>query len=175
MLMLLGIYSALPARSEMKNNTKQQPFTLTSPAFEHDEFIPSKYTCDGANVSPALAWEHAPQNTQSFALIVDDPDAPTKTPWVHWIVFNIPADISELTENIEPNAFVQGATNFTNKKGWGGPCPPSGTHRYFFKLYALDTKLNLSITATKEDLLKAMEGHVLDSAELMGHYKRRKK
>lgn len=139
---------------------------LTSSAFTTE--IPSKYTCDGENVSPPLSITDAPEDTKSFALIVDDPDAP-RGDWVHWVVWNIPSSTSEITENSAPG--VEGTSDF-GEVGWGGPCPPSGTHRYFFKLYALDTLLDLPASTTKADLLSTMEGHILAETELMGTYKR---
>jgi len=148
---------------------------LSSTAFHKEGIIPDKYTCDGADVSPSLAWGSAPEGTKSFALICDDPDAPMGT-WVHWVYYDIPQGPEGLPENVTPNEHpanggVQGINDF-RKIGYGGPCPPGGTHRYFFKLYALDTLLNLSPGATKAQLLKAMEGHILGQAELMGKYKR---
>ncbi|AXA35023.1 hypothetical protein BRCON_0246 [Candidatus Sumerlaea chitinivorans] len=151
-------------------------FELTSTAFRAGEMIPSKYTCDGPDVSPPLAWTGVPQGTQSLALIVDDPDAPRGT-WVHWVLYDIPAQESSLPEAVPPDPQLKnGARNGKNdfqRLGYGGPCPPSGTHRYFFKLYALDKKLGLPSGATKAEVLKAMEGHILGQAELMGTYKRR--
>lgn len=164
-LVLLGIVF-------MANSKDQGKFTLASPAFDHQKQIPAKYTCDGENISPQIHWENAPEGTQSFALIVDDPDAPKKV-WVHWVVFNIPADAKSLKEGIRTGNFVQGMTDF-GSVGFGGPCPPSGTHRYYFKLYALDTILDLPEGATKEELLKAMNGHILDQTELIGLYQRKK-
>ena len=148
---------------------------LISPAFGDGEMIPKKYTCDGADVSPPLEWSLVPSGTKSVALICDDPDAPMGT-WVHWVYYDIPPETKRLPESIAPekhtaNGGKQGINDF-RKIGYGGPCPPGGTHRYFFKLYALDALLNLSPGATKKELLKAMEGHILGEAELMGKYKR---
>ena len=148
---------------------------ISSTAFENGGNIPVKYTCDGEDVSPPLSWEGVPQEAVSLALICDDPDAPMGT-WVHWVLFNIPPDVKGLPENIPPqptldNGAVHGINDFRNY-GYGGPCPPGGTHRYFFKLYALDTKLDLKPGATKAQLLDAMEGHVLAQGELMGKYSR---
>ncbi|MFA6066701.1 MAG: YbhB/YbcL family Raf kinase inhibitor-like protein [Candidatus Babeliaceae bacterium] len=145
---------------------------LTSPNFSHNKEIPSHYTCDGKNISPALQWENVPNNTKSFALIVDDPDAPHTT-FVHWVVFNIPAEMRALPEGVKKGNFAQGITDFSTPQ-YGGPCPPSGTHRYFFTLYALDTQLDLAQGATKEQLLDAIKGHVLGKAELIGLYQRKK-
>ncbi|HUT29023.1 MAG TPA: YbhB/YbcL family Raf kinase inhibitor-like protein [Sedimentisphaerales bacterium] len=150
-------------------------FKVTSPAFQEGSLIPPRYTCDGADVSPPLNWEAVPEGTKSIALISDDPDAPMGT-WVHWVLFNLPADAKELAENIPPdktlpNGARQGKNDF-NRIGYGGPCPPGGTHRYFFKIYALDARIDLPAGATKPQLLKAMQGHILGQAELMGRYKR---
>ncbi|OHB60388.1 MAG: phosphatidylethanolamine-binding protein [Planctomycetes bacterium RBG_13_46_10] len=149
---------------------------IKSPAFENEAMIPSKYTCDGQDISPPLKWDTAPVGTKSIAIISDDPDAPVGT-WVHWVLFNLPADARELKEKIPPdkvlpNGAKQGTSDF-GRIGYGGPCPPGGTHRYFFKIYALDTELNLSPGIRKRDLLKAMEGHIIGQGQLMGKYKRR--
>ncbi len=154
----------------------QEKLTLKSAAFEHQGAIPIKYTCDGEDISPPLEWNGAPSGTKSFALIVDDPDAPMGT-FNHWILFNIPANVNQLSEGIpRQNTLAdgsrQGKTSW-HKVGYGGPCPPSGTHRYFFTLYALDTLLNLPASASKEQVLQAMSGHILAKSELMGTYKRR--
>jgi len=150
-------------------------FTLTSPAFKEGDAIPLKYTADGQNISPPLKWSPVPTQTKSLALIVDDPDAPAGI-WVHWVIFNIPANVNELPENIPTasslsNGALQGK-NDSRDLGYEGPSPPGGTHRYFFKLYALDAMLNLSAGSTKADLLKAMEGHVIGETVLMGRYSR---
>lgn len=140
---------------------------LTSPEFEHNGSIPRKFTCQGNNVNPALVFEDIPEKTKSLSLIVDDPDAPMGT-WVHWVVFNIPV-ISRIEEAGIPGK--QGRNDF-GRKNYGGPCPPSGTHRYFFKIYALDKELNLNEGASKEDLETAMQGHILAQAVLIGLYKK---
>lgn len=150
-------------------------FSLTSTAFKEGETIPKKYTCDGPDISPPLKWESVPVDTKSLALIVEDPDAPMGT-WIHWVVYDIPPNVSEFAENVPSektlaNGTAQGKNDF-RKIGYGGPCPPSGTHRYFFKLYALDTKLNLPPGSTKLDLVKAMQRHVIAEGELMGKYSR---
>jgi len=149
-------------------------FEISSPAFAKGEAIPSDFSCDGRDVSPALTWTEPPAGTQSFALIMDDPDAPMGT-WVHWVIFNIPASTRNLTEGTPTDpqlsdGSLQGKTS-AGSSGYHGPCPPSGTHRYFFKLYALDTVLSLSSKADKKELLAAMEGHILANAELMGTFK----
>ena len=146
---------------------------LTSSAFAQGQPIPVRYSCKGDDVSPALAWDEPPAGTKSLALIMDDPDAPVGT-WVHWVLFNIPVSAREWPENtptdsILPNGAAQGITS-ARSHGYHGPCPPSGTHRYFFKLYALDTLLSLPSSANKADLLTAMEGHILAQAELMGTF-----
>ena len=160
----------VPAQGEA-----QMALTITSTAFEEGAMIPGQYTCDGADISPPLSWSGVPQGTQSLALISDDPDAPAGT-WVHWVLFNIPPDSTGLPEKVPTDEVLAGGarhgmTDF-GRFGYGGPCPPSGTHRYYFKLYALDTMLDLSGRITKEDLLGAMEGHILAEAQLMGKYKR---
>lgn len=141
---------------------------LRSSAFEHNQSIPPKYTCTGEDVNPPLEIQDTPRNTESLVLIVDDPDAPSKA-WVHWVIFNIDPSTTSIEENSSPTPAVLGQNDF-GKTGYGGPCPPSGTHRYFFKLYALDTKLDLDDTATKQNVGEAMKGHVLDQAELIGLY-----
>jgi Raf kinase inhibitor-like YbhB/YbcL family protein len=148
---------------------------LTSDAFANGQSIPVKYSCKGKNISPGLAWSGPPSGTQSFALIVDDPDAPMGT-WVHWVLFNIPASTRSLQEdlpitgnNAGPSAMYVGKNSWGDLR-YGGPCPPSGTHRYFFKLYALDTTISLLPGATKEQVLKEVQGHVLAQAELMGTF-----
>ncbi len=149
---------------------------LKSRAFEPGAMIPAKYTCDGENVSPPLDWSDPPAGTQSFALVSDDPDAPVGT-WVHWVIWNIPAGARALEENLpKRESLSNGANQGTNdfrRIGYRGPCPPSGTHRYFFKLYALDTALSLPPHTTKSVLDKAMRGHILGQAGLMGSYRRR--
>jgi Raf kinase inhibitor-like YbhB/YbcL family protein len=138
--------------------------------FNHNEQIPTRYTCDGEDINPKLDISDVPPGAKSMALIVDDPDAPMGT-WVHWVVWNIPSDRAGIEENAVPTGAVQG-TNSWNKLGYGGPCPPSGTHRYFFKLYALDIEIDLKQGASKEELEKAMKGHILEQAELIGLYNR---
>jgi Raf kinase inhibitor-like YbhB/YbcL family protein len=152
------------------------PLQITSAAFSAGETIQKKITCDGPDVSPKLSWNEPPAKAQSFALIMDDPDAPVGT-WVHWVLFDLPADTKELSEGVAKqeqlsNGARQGRNDF-GKIGYGGPCPPPGKpHRYFFKLYALDSKLNLKAGATKADVERAMKGHALGQAELIGRYGR---
>lgn len=147
---------------------------LTSPAFEHGGKIPSKYTCDGENINPPLAISDVPPGTGSLVLIMDDPDVPKHLRadgmWDHWVVFNIPATIREIGEGKEPEG-TSGVGTSGNVE-YSGPCPPDREHRYFFKLYALDTELDLPEKATKGQVEKAMEGHVIEKTELMGRYER---
>lgn len=147
-------------------------FELASAAFSAGEPIPVRYSCDGEDISPALAWNNPPEGTQSITLIMDDPDAPGGT-WDHWIVFNIPANARELPEAVsaEDISAIFGQNSW-GRGDYGGPCPPGGTHRYFFKLYALDTTLSSGESANKGEVLAAMEGHILAEAELMGTFSR---
>ena len=151
-------------------------FQISTTAFSNGGTIPKKFTCDGPDVSPQLGWKEAPAARQSFALIMYDPDAPAGT-WVHWVLYNLPANTRELTEGMKKQeqaatGALQGSNDF-RKIGYGGPCPPRGTpHRYYFKLYALDTVLSLKAGATKLDLERAMKGHTLRETELMGRYGR---
>lgn len=145
-------------------------FEIISPVFEHKGEIPKKYTCDGEDVNPAFKISGAPAGTKGLALIVDDPDA-SGGDWVHWLVWNIDPATEEIAENSVPDGAIQGKTSF-GAPGYGGPCPPSGEHRYFFKLYALDKELDLDSSADKSQVLEKMNGHVLGDAELMGVYSR---
>lgn len=142
---------------------------IMSPAFKHEGRIPPQYTCDGKNISPPLRFVDVPKEAASLALVMDDPDAPRGT-FDHWVVWNVPLNTKSIEEGKEPKG-VQGTTGF-GSKGYGGPCPPSGEHRYFFKLYALDAKIGLPEGSSKEDLEKAMEGHVIEQSVLMGRYSR---
>ena len=148
---------------------------ILSPAFQHEGMIPVKFSCKGDDISPPLKWENAPAGTKSFVLVCDDPDAPMGT-WDHWLLFNIPASVTELPEGVPAQAELpNGARHGKNswgRKDYGGPCPPGGTHRYFFKFYALDTLLDLKPGASKRELLNAMQGHILAQTELMGKFKR---
>jgi len=148
---------------------------IRSSEFKEGSSIPSKYTCDNIDVSPPLEWSQVSAGVKTFALICDDPDAPGAT-WVHWVIFNIPGSLRELKENIQAtetlqNGAKQGKNDF-GKIGYGGPCPPGGTHRYYFKLYALDRDLDSKPGITKKDLLKSIEGHILDEVHLMGRYRK---
>ncbi len=152
-----------------------EKFSVSSGAFAQGGTIPVEYTCDGSDVSPPLVFSGIPESAGSIALVMDDPDAPGKT-WVHWVIFNIPVNTKQLAEGIPGkgtlnDGSMQGMTDF-GRVGYGGPCPPSGTHRYYFKVYALDTVLDLQPGASKQQLEKVMEGHVLAKAELMGRYGR---
>jgi hypothetical protein len=161
--------------AEMKNdqiksaNKKLQSnkLLISAVAFTSGGFIPSKYTCDGTNINPELSIENIPDNAQSLALIVDDPDAPMGT-WVHWVVWNIPIR-NKISEN--DNSGISGINDF-HQNSYGGPCPPSGIHRYYFRIYALDTLLKLPVSTDKTGLEKAMSGHILSAGEIMGKYKR---
>ncbi len=143
---------------------------IISSAFEDKQMIPPKYTCDGENINPPLQISNIPTETQSLALIVDDPDAPSGD-WIHWLVWNINPAIKLITEDKSPQGAIQGTNDF-NKQNYGGPCPPSGIHHYQFKIYALDTLLNLPSSSRKKDLEKAMENHILDKALIVGLYQR---
>jgi Raf kinase inhibitor-like YbhB/YbcL family protein len=156
--------------------------TITSPAFASGAEIPAVCTCEGADTSPRLEWSGAPDGTKSFALIVDDPDAPDpaapKMTWVHWVLYNLPADTTHLPEAVKPSALPGGTlvgTNDWKRSGYGGPCPPIGRHRYFFKLYALDTTLPDLKSPTKSALEKAMQGHILAETQMIGTYQKTKK
>lgn len=176
-ILSLALWGAACSQTEKRADSQPKEVAmaieLTSPSFKEGEPIPSKYTCDGENVSPALAWKNLPQGTKTLALICDDPDAPVGT-WVHWVIFNIPDTMTGLPEAVPtnpslPTGAIQGLSDF-RKPGYGGPCPPSGRHRYFFKLYALDGILPIGPQTTKKDLLKAMEKHILGQCQLMGTY-----
>lgn len=161
----------IPAPTEVR-----MPFELTSTAFAQGEPIPVKYSCDGDDISPPLAWGDPPEGTQTFTLIMDDPDAPVGI-WDHWIIIDIPADVRTLPENMLAGMKFGDTSPIYGKNSWGrndygGPCPPSGTHRYFFKLYALDTTLNLGEGASKSQVTSTMEGHILAETDLMGTYSR---
>lgn len=150
-------------------DTAAMSLSLTSPAFVHQAVIPVDYTCDGEDINPPLEISGVPKGAKSLVLIVDDPDAPAGV-WVHWLLWNIPPHVTLIEEDSVPDG-IQGTTDF-NRALWGGPCPPSGVHRYFFKLYAIDTLLNLTSGARKAEVEEAMESHILDEAVLMGKYSR---
>ena len=165
---IASLFAIQDVHTEERTMNKLQ---ITSPVFPHNGMIPSKFTCDGADVSPTLSIAGIPEKTRSLALIVDDPDAPAGT-WVHWVVWNIGAGTKEIPEGSVPQEAIQGKNDF-GKQGYGGPCPPSGTHRYNFKLYALDASIALKSGATKAQIEEAMKGHVLAKAELIGLYRRK--
>jgi len=178
---MLSFFLAAFALSEQPASAgggKPVAIELTSSAFQNGGAIPVRYTCEGENLSPPLAWSALPNGATSVALICDDPDAPAGT-WVHWVLYNLPATATELREKVAPAAALpNGARQGTNsfqKIGYGGPCPPPGkAHRYFFKLYALDSELGLKSAPTKEELVQAMEHHILGEGQLMGTYQRKK-
>jgi Raf kinase inhibitor-like YbhB/YbcL family protein len=175
-LLLLASCAGKNADTAPTGKAVKMSIQVTSSAFKEGGSIPSKYTCDGQNVSPPLAWNTIPDGTKSIALIVDDPDAP-RGDWVHWVVYDLPPSLRELPENVRASESILGnggrqGTNDFGKIGYGGPSPPSGTHRYFFKVYALDADLRMNPGATKAQLLKAMEGHILAQGQLMGRYSR---
>ena len=145
--------------------------TISSPAFPHQAAIPVRYTCDGQDINPPLQIGTVPAGAKSLALVVDDPDAPVGT-WDHWVIWNIPPQTGEIRENSLPSGAVPGLNSWKRNR-YGGPCPPSGTHRYFFRLYALDSTLNLPSSATKAALEGAMRGHIIAQGELMGTYRRK--
>jgi Raf kinase inhibitor-like YbhB/YbcL family protein len=154
-------------------------FQLTSPAFDYGETIPTVYTCDGEDRSPPLSWSGTPDGAKSLALLVDDPDAPDpeapKMVWVHWVLYNLPPDLTGLAEAVEPNDLPPGTQvglNDWKRRDYGGPCPPIGQHRYFFKLFALDSELPHLVKPSKKNLQESMRGHVLADAVLMGTYSR---
>ncbi len=168
---LAFVFLALPLKGGKKMEIK-------SPAFSNGGNIPMKYTCDGEDISPLLEWSNVPAGAKSIVLIMDDPDAPMGT-WVHWVIYNIPATVKSLPERFPTKDIMKDGTtqgrNSWGRIGYGGPCPPppTGAHRYFFKLYAIDKKLDLGPGATKEAVLQAIKGHILSEAEVMGKYKRR--
>jgi hypothetical protein len=167
-----GLLAKVQVNTKMKGGKIME---IKSSSFNHEDMIPAKYTCDGQNISPPLSWSGAPEKTKSFALICDDPDAPVGL-WVHWVIFDMPASVNSLPEKTSRQAEIAGTgkngKNTSGRFGYDGPCPPGGTHRYFFKLYALDTTLNLPPGLKKDELLEAMKGHILSEAQLMGRYKR---
>lgn len=151
---------------------KMANLNISSSAFKANASIPEKYTCEGSDISPPLLIENVPAEAKSLALIMDDPDAPMGT-WVHWVVWNIDPKTEEVAEGTVPRGGVQGINSF-KKHEYGGPCPPSGTHRYFFKIYALDTSLSLKPNAEKRAIEQAMMGHILQRSEIMGLYKKKR-
>ncbi len=171
MLLVLPACVLMPVTIVAKEARKMADLRITSSAFAQKGAIPGRYTCDGQDMNPPLQIGNVPQGAQSLALIVDDPDAPVGN-WVHWVVWNIPPHTREIRENGLPAGAVQGLNDWKRNR-YGGPCPPSGVHRYFFRIYALDTTLNLAATTGKAALLRSMQGHVIAQGELMGTYRRR--
>jgi Raf kinase inhibitor-like YbhB/YbcL family protein len=176
-----GVYASEKAlhNTNIRKGDGTMTITITSPVFAHNQDIPARYTCDGKDISPALEWSGLSGETRSVVLIVDDPDAPDpaapKMTWVHWVLYNIPPGVSGLPEAVKPEDLPEGTKEGLNdwkRTGYGGPCPPIGRHRYFHKLYALDVILPDLGRPTKGKLEKAMEGHVLSRAELIGTYQR---
>ena len=170
LVFLLLITFLFASNGMSKEVTKMDGLKISSSAFKDNGHIPAKYTCDGKNINPPLLIENIPSKTKALALIVDDPDAPAGT-WVHWVLWNIPPDTKQIGENSVPPKTEQGLNDF-RKHDYGGPCPPGGTHRYFFKLYALDAVLNLGSNSTKAELERSMKGHIIEQAQIIGLYKR---
>ncbi len=172
----LGLCAKPDSFCAEKRGGQAMNIEVKSTAFPDGAMIPKLYTCDGKDVSPPLSWSGVPAETKSLALIMDDPDAPRGT-WVHWVLFNIPPNTNSLEENVpRTQTLPDGAKHGNNswpKLGYGGPCPPGGTHRYYFKVYALDTLLPLNAGTTKAQLVRAMEGHILAEGQLMGRYTRK--
>lgn len=176
LIIVFLLFSAILKKTFIKSenyslNKKESNMKLTT-VFEHNGNIPSVYTCDGEDSAPELTLSEVPETAQELVLIVDDPDAPMGT-WVHWVLYNIPVNTKTINAKNLPAGTKQGMTDF-GRIGWGGPCPPNGTHRYFFKLYALDKKLELSGGMTKAQVEAAIKNHVIDKTELIGLYKRNK-
>jgi Raf kinase inhibitor-like YbhB/YbcL family protein len=176
--LFVPIGCAKDPKSEKQGDKMQaavENLELKSSVFKAGEMIPRKHTCDGEDISPQLSWGKTPDGTKELVLICDDPDAPMGT-WVHWVIYGMPSSTTGLTENFPKKDTAQGAVQGKNsfgKVGYGGPCPPHGsTHRYYFKLYAIDKALNLNPKATKDEVTKAIEGHILAKGELMGRYGR---
>jgi Raf kinase inhibitor-like YbhB/YbcL family protein len=173
LLLILVLGSLILSGCARPSQEVTMNFTFSSPAFGYGQSIPAVYSCKGKDISPPLQWSDLPQGTKALALIMEDPDAPMGT-WVHWVIYNIPPTRSGLEEAIPlherlPDGTLQGKNSW-RRIGYGGPCPPSGTHRYFFRLYALDRSLPLAPGATREELLKAMQGHILGQGEWMGTF-----
>ncbi|MGA7722501.1 MAG: YbhB/YbcL family Raf kinase inhibitor-like protein [Ignavibacteriaceae bacterium] len=176
-ILVLCLIVSFHISSQTKSNNKKMEIKLFSSAFKQGNFIPAKFSCEGANISPQLHWSNAPKDVKSFAIIVDDPDAPGGD-FVHWVIYNIPGNLNELHEDVTPSRNIPDevklGTNGFGRISYGGPCPPAGKpHRYFFKIYALDTVLHhLESGATKQELLSAMNNHILAEGHLMGKYQR---
>lgn len=171
LIIFVGLSAILKPKGINLGKIKEGNMKLTT-VFANNEKIPSQYTCDGQDLAPELKISEVPQNAKSLVLIVDDPDAPMGT-WVHWLLYNIPSNITTINAQKLPQEVKSGITDF-GRTGWGGPCPPSRTHRYFFKLYAIDKTLDLPIGATKSQLEKEIKDHIIEKAELIGLYQRNK-
>ena len=169
-LLFLGLYGGPSPFCPEAGGAQAMNLQVKSPAFQEGGMIPGTYTCNGSDISPPLSWSGVPAGAKSIALIMDDPDAPRGT-WVHWVLFNIPPDTTGLGESTDGGA--QQGHNSWRRTGYGGPCPPGGTHRYYFKVYALDILLTPKTGVTKDQLLRAMDGHVLAEGQLMGRYSRK--
>ncbi len=175
---MLALMSACQGGKGPPSKTEggQSPVLVVSEAFEGGGLIPVRYTCDGEDISPPIHWSGIPQGTRSLSLVCEDPDAPAGT-WIHWVVFDIPPGLDGFREAVPGVKTLEGGAkqglNDFHRIGYGGPCPPRGSHRYFFRLYALDTIIPLEAGATREELMKAMEGHVIADGVLMGRYRRR--
>jgi Raf kinase inhibitor-like YbhB/YbcL family protein len=167
----------IPVICQKYPNKSLKPMKLRSNSFQQEDFIPARFTCDGSNDSPHLEWSDFPESTKCFALICDDPDAPSGT-WVHWVVANIPVGIHHFDEHFvtgtsNSQGMIAGMNDFRNNE-YGGPCPPGGTHRYFFRIFALDAVLGVKKGVTSKELQKLMEGHILATGILMGKYSRKR-
>jgi Raf kinase inhibitor-like YbhB/YbcL family protein len=176
LFMLTILLCGVGPNSIAQKGDGKMAITITSSAFKEGGMIPAKYTCDGQDISPPIKWQQVPKDAKSFALISDDPDAPIGV-WVHWVMWNIPSEANELVEGVPAvkefqNGSKQGINDFM-QHGYGGPCPPNGTHRYYFRIYALDAMLDLPDRATKKDLVAAMKNHILAEGSLMGKYQRK--
>lgn len=171
MSLLLALTVPILTMTAEKETILMDNLTILSPAFKNGEEIPSRYTCEGADTSPPLVFGKTPPTARMLALIMEDPDAPAGT-WVHWVVWNIPVETREIPENGLPPEVSQGHNDW-KRNNYSGPCPPSGTHRYYFRIYALDKSLLLTSATTKTGLERAMKGHIVAKGELMGTYRKR--
>jgi len=168
---LLLILTSLLFVHPFITHANENKLSLTSPDFSNGGFIPSEYTCDGKNINPQLLIKNVPKGTKSLVLIIEDPDAPSGV-WIHWLLWNIKPTVKIIKHGEAPSGAVSGINDFGNH-GYGGPCPPWGTHRYLFKLFALDTILNIKTDAKKQDIENAMKSHIISHAELIGLYKKK--
>ncbi len=177
LVLLLVILTELNSFSNLHKKETKMEINIESRNFKDGEYIPSRYSCEGANISPQLSWTCSVEGVKTYAIIVEDPDAPSGN-FTHWIVYNIPVRVSYLMENSTPTKNIPDevlmGTNDFGRIGYGGPCPPSGTHRYFFRIYGLDTAVHLESGATSREVLKKMEGHIIARGELMGRYQKQK-